>query len=63
MVAFLEQQQNTNTSRKGFPINMYLGEPPHKLYFIAMTLQGQIIIGPNKKVVASYVVGNLALLD
>ena len=35
----------------------------HKPYFIALTLQGQIIIGPTNKMVATYVVGDLALLD
>ena len=49
--------------RKGFPIEMYSGSSPHKLYFIALTLQGQIIIGPTKKTVVSYVVGDLVLLD
>ena len=42
---------------------MYSGGLPHKPYFIAFTLQGQIIIGPTKKMVASYIVGDLALLD
>ena len=42
---------------------MYSGGPPHKPYFIALTLQGQIIISPMKKMVASYVIGDLALLD
>ena len=37
--------------------------PPHEPYFIALTLQGQIIIGPTKKMVTSYMVENLALLD
>ena len=42
---------------------MYMGEPPHKLYFIALTLQDHIIIGPTKKMVTSYMVGDLMLLD
>ena len=42
---------------------MYIGELPHKPYFIALTLQEQIIVGPTKKMVASYMVGDLALLD
>jgi len=36
---------------------MYLEGLPHKPYFIAFTLQEQIIIGPIKKMVALYVVG------
>ena len=42
---------------------MYTGGPLYKSYFITLMLQGQIIIGPTKKIVALYVVGNLALLD
>ena len=42
---------------------MYSESPPHKPYFIALTLWGQIIIGPTKKMVALYVVGDLVLLD
>ena len=42
---------------------MLTGGLLHELYFIALTLQGQIIIGPTKKMVASYVVGDLMLLD
>jgi len=38
---------------------VHLNEP----YFIALMLQGQIVIRPTKKMVASYVVGDLALLD
>ena len=42
---------------------MYMGGLPHESYFIMLTLQGQIIIGPTKKMVALYMVGDLALLD
>jgi len=42
---------------------MYTDSSPHKPYFITLTLKEQIIIKPTKKMVASYVVGNLALLD
>jgi len=42
---------------------MYSESPSHEPYFITLILQGQIIIGPIKKMVASYVVGDLALLD
>ena len=42
---------------------MYLGSSPHEPYFIALIWKGQIIIEPTKKMVASYVVGDLALLD
>jgi len=62
-VVFLEKKHNANTTRKGFPIKMYIGEPSHKLYFIALTLQGKIIIRSIKKMVTSYVVEDLVLLE
>jgi len=37
--------------------------PPHKLYFITLTLQGKIMIRPTKKMVVLYIVGDLVLLD
>ena len=40
-----------------------MGGPSHKHYFIALTLQGPIIIGLTNKMVATYMVGDLALLD
>ena len=49
--------------RKGFPIKIYMRGPPHEPYFITLTLQDQLIIGLTKKMVVSYVVGDLALLD
>jgi len=62
-VIFLEKKHNTDTTRKGFPIKIYMEESPHKLYFIALMLQGKIIIRPTKKIVALYVVKDLTLLD
>ena len=38
-------------------------ELSYKPYFIALILQGQIIIGPMKKLVTTYIVRDLALLD
>ena len=34
---------------------MYLGGLLHELFFITLTLQGEIIIGPTKKLVTFYV--------
>jgi len=64
-IKFLEQKYNTNTMRKGFPIEIYIyiGELSHKPYFIVLTLKEKIIIGPTKKLVTSHVVGYLALLN
>ena len=62
-IEFLKQKHNADTTRKGLSIEIYSGGPPHEPYFIAFMLQGQIIIGPTKKMVTSYMVGDLALLD
>ena len=58
-----KRKYNADTTRKGFPIEMYMGDLPHEPYFITLTLQGQLIMGPIKKIVALYMVGDLALLD
>ena len=60
--AFLENKRNTDTSRNGQQISMYQGGPPHEPYFIAIDNQDQIIIRPNKKTVAMYMVGELEVL-
>jgi len=49
-------------SRNGYPINIYQGRPPYKLYFIAINVQDQVIIRLNKKTMATYVVGELEVL-
>jgi len=41
---------------------MFQGESLHKLYFIAINNREQVIIGPNKKTVATYVVRELEVL-
>jgi len=63
VVAFLKKKHNTDTVRKGFPIEMYTEGLPHEPYLIILTLQRQIIIEPTKKLVTTYMVGDLALLD
>ena len=63
-IKFLKQKHNADTTRCGFPIEMYIGEPPsYKLYFITLTLQDKIIIGPINKMVTLYVIKDLVLLD
>jgi len=42
---------------------MYTEGLPHEPYFITLTLQRQIIIEPTKKLVTTYMVGDLVLLD
>jgi len=61
-IAFVENKYNTEISRNGCSINMFQGEPPHEPYFIAIDNREQVIIGPNKKTVATYVVGELEVL-
>ena len=41
---------------------MFQGGPPHEPYFIAIDNREQVIIGPSKKMVAIYVVGELEVL-
>ena len=41
---------------------MFQGGPLHKPFFIAIDNRDQVIIGPNKKTVAIYVVGELEIL-
>ena len=58
----VDQKHNTETARNSYPIVMFQEGPPYKPYFIAIDNRGQIIIGPSKKTVATYVVGELEVL-
>jgi len=60
--AFVDNKYNTETSRNRYPINIFQEGPPHELYFIAINNQRQVIIGPNKKIVAIYVIRELEVL-
>jgi len=42
---------------------MYTKMLPHEPFFIALTLWGEIVIGPMKKLVTLYVVGDLVFLN
>jgi len=59
---FLEKKHNIDTARNGYQIYMFQGGPPHEPYFIAIDNREQVIIGPGKKIVATYVVGELEVL-
>jgi len=61
-VAFIKEKHSTEISQNGFSIFMYQRGPLHKLYFIAVNNWGQAIIDPTKKIVATYVVGELEVL-
>lgn len=60
---FLQQKHNADISCQEIPIKIYTGGLPHKPFFIANSIQGMLIIGPTKKMVAMYTVGDLALMD
>ena len=61
-MALVNNRHNTETSRNGLPIKMYQGGTPHEPFFIAIDCRGQVIIGPNKKIVATHVSGELEVL-
>jgi len=61
-IAFLEKKHNMETSRNGYQIPMFQRGPLYKPYFIAIDNMEQIIIGPSKKIVATHVVGELAVM-
>jgi len=61
-MAFVNQKHNTDTARNKYQILMFQGGPPHKPYFITINNRNQIIISPNKKIVATHVVGELEVL-
>ena len=60
--AFLEKKHNTDTTRNGYQIYMFQGDPLHEPYFIAINNKDQVIIDPSKKIVAMHVVGELEIL-
>jgi len=60
--ALVNQKHNIKIARNSYPIVMFQGGPPYKLYFIAINNRGQVIISPSKKTVATYVVGELEVL-
>jgi len=62
VMALVNQKHNTEIARNGYQIVMFQGGLPHELYFIAVDNRGQVIIGPSKKTVATYVIGELEVL-
>jgi len=62
VTVFMDQKHNMETARNGYQIPMFQGGPPHEPYFIAIDNREQIIIGSSKKIVATYVVGELEIL-
>ena len=61
-MALVDNRYNTEMTQNGYPIKMYQGGPLYEPFFIAIDCWGQVIIGPNKKIVATHVVGELEVL-
>ena len=61
-MALVDNKHNMEISRNKYPIRMFQGRSLHEPFFIAINNLGQVIIGPNKKMVAMYVVGELVVL-
>ena len=53
----IESKQNSETVRRGFKIPLYAKGPPHELWFIAEAPDKGYIVGPQKKSVAIYAIG------
>jgi len=63
MAEFIKQIHNSDISHQGFPIEIYLGGLSYEPFFITLILWKTIVIRPIKKLVALYVVRDLAFLD
>jgi len=61
-IAMVENKHNIEISRNGYCINMFQRGPPHEPFFITIENQGQVIIGSNKKMVATYIVEEFEVL-
>ena len=61
-MALVDNKHNMEISINRYPIRMFQGGLLHEPFFIAIDNLGQVIIGSNKKAVAMYVVGELAIL-
>ena len=58
----VDTKHNMEILRNGDLIRMFQRGLLHKLFFITINNRGQIIIGLNKKTVATYVVGELVVM-
>ena len=61
-MAFVDQKHNTETARNSYQIIIFQGGPLYEPYFIAIDNKERAIIGPSKKTVVIYVVGELEVL-
>jgi len=53
----LESKQNSKIVRRGFKIPLYTGGPPHEPWFILEAADEGYIVGPQKKLVVIYAMG------
>ena len=58
----MNKKHNTKMTRNSYPIVMFQGGLSHKPYFIVIDNRGQVIISPNKKIVVTFVIGELEVL-
>jgi len=61
-MALVNNKHNIETSKNGYPIKMFQEGSLYEPFFIAINNQGQAIIGPNKKLVTTYIVEELKVL-
>ena len=61
-MVLVNNRHNTKTTQNGQLIKMYQGGIPHEPFFIAIDCRGQVIIGLNKKIVATHISGELEVL-
>ena len=57
----VKNKYNTKILWNGYSITIYQGGSSYESYFITIDNKGQVIIGPNKKMVAIYVVGVMGI--
>ena len=58
----VNEKHNTEISRNSYSIVIFQEGPLYELYFIAIDNREQVIIGSNKKMVATHVVRELEVL-
>ena len=61
-IVLVDNKHNTEILWNSYPITMFQGGPLYEPYIIAINNWDQVIIWPNKKTVATYIVGELKML-
>ena len=59
---FVELKYNIDTSRNGYHIKIFQGDPLYEPYFVAIDNMEQVIIGSSKKIVATHIIRELVVL-